>query len=115
MRRGRPRRTLLLVDVGAEGGFWVVATDYESDSGAAQQGRAAGPARAGIWVRSRLAPVLREHPAFIYGAVAFALLFVLLTGSTDGQRIYPLLVVFGLAFVGTEVLRKQTLREFPAG
>lgn len=36
-------------------------------------------------------------------------------GPTDGQRIYPLLVVFALAFVGTGVLRRQTLREFPAG
>ena len=37
-----------------------------------------------------------------------------LAGPTDGRRIYPLLVVFGLAFVGTEVVRRQTLREFPA-
>jgi hypothetical protein len=75
----------------------------------------AGPARAATSLRARLAPVMREHPAVIYGAVAFGLLIILLTGPTDGQRIYPLLVVFGLAFVGTAVLRRQTLREFPAG
>jgi hypothetical protein len=62
-----------------------------------------------------LAPTMREHPVVIYGFVALVLLIVLLTGPTDGQRIYPLLVVFALAFVGTEVLRRQTLREFPAG
>jgi hypothetical protein len=74
----------------------------------------AGPARAAVWVRRRLAPTMRDHPAVIYGAVAFALLVLLLAGPTDGQRIYPLLVVFGLAFVGTEVVRRQTLCEFPA-
>ena len=75
----------------------------------------AGPARAATYLRRRLAPVMRNNPAVIYGAVAFALLIVLLTGPTDGQRIYPLLVLFALAFVGTGVLRRQTLREFPAG
>jgi hypothetical protein len=75
----------------------------------------AGPARAAASLRRRFAPVLREHPAVIFGAVAVGLLLVLLAGPTDAQRIYPLLVVFGLAFVGTEVLRRQTLREFPAG
>jgi hypothetical protein len=75
----------------------------------------AGPARAAASLRRWLAPTMREHPVVIYGAVAVVLLIVLLTGPTDGQRIYPLLVVFALAFVGTEVLRRQTLREFPAG
>jgi hypothetical protein len=73
----------------------------------------AGPARAATWLRRHSAPTLRDHPAVIYGVVALVLLLVLLSGPTDGQRIYPLLVVFGLAFVGTEVLRRQTLREFP--
>jgi hypothetical protein len=75
----------------------------------------AGPARAAASLRRWLAPTMREHPIVIYGFVALVLLIVLLTGPTDGQRIYPLLIVFGLAFVGTEVLRRQTLREFPAG
>lgn len=75
----------------------------------------AGPARAATYVRRRLAPVMRDHPSVIYGAVTFGFLILLLTGPTDGQRIYPLLLVFGLAFVGTEILRRQTLREFAAG
>jgi hypothetical protein len=74
----------------------------------------AGPARGAASLRRSLAPTMREHPAVIYGAVSLGLLIILLTGPTDGQRIYPLLVVFGLVFVGTEVLRRQTLREFPA-
>jgi L-lactate permease len=57
---------------------------------------------------------MRDHPVVIYGVVALVLLLVLLTGPTDAQRIFPLLILFGFAFVGTEVLRRQTLREFPA-
>ena len=75
----------------------------------------AGPARAAASLRRWLAPTMREHPIVIYGFVALVLLIVLLTGPTDAQRIYPLLIVFGLAFVGTGVLRRQTLREFPEG
>jgi hypothetical protein len=73
----------------------------------------AGPARAAASLRRWLAPTMREHPIVIYGFVALVLLIVLLTGPTDAQRIYPLLIVFALAFVGTGVLRRQTLREFP--
>jgi hypothetical protein len=75
----------------------------------------AGPARAAASFRRRLAPVMREHPVVIYGFVALVLLIILLTGPTDAQRVYPLLIVFGFAFVGTAILRRQTLREFPQG
>jgi len=73
----------------------------------------AGPSRAAVWVRRVSAPTMREHPIVLYGLVSLVLLIVLLTGPTDAQRVYPLLVLFGLAFVGTEVLRRQTAREFP--
>jgi hypothetical protein len=73
----------------------------------------AGPSRYAVAVRRFLAPTMREHPVVIYGAVGLLLLIVLLSGPTDGQRVYPLLVLFGLAFLGTEVLRRQTEREFP--
>lgn len=73
----------------------------------------AGPSRAATWLRRVLAPTMREHPLVIYGAVSLALILVLLAGPTDGQRIFPLLILFGFAFVGTEVLRRHTLREFP--
>ena len=73
----------------------------------------AGPSRYAFALRRLLAPTMRDHPVVIYGAVGLVLLIVLLSGPTDGQRIYPLLVLFGLAFVGTEVLRRQTEREFP--
>jgi hypothetical protein len=73
----------------------------------------AGPSRPAAWFRRVSAPTMRDHPIVVYGLVSLVLLVVLLTGPTDAQRIYPLLVLFALAFVGTEVLRRQTSREFP--
>jgi hypothetical protein len=73
----------------------------------------AGPYRPARWLRRVLAPTMRNHPAIIYGVVALVLLLILLAGPTDAQRIFPLLILFALAFVGTEVLRRQTMREFP--
>ena len=57
---------------------------------------------------------MRDRPLAIYGAVAVALFLVLIAGPTDAQRIFPLLILFGIAFVGTEALRRRTAREFPA-
>jgi hypothetical protein len=74
----------------------------------------AGPSRPATALRRLSAPMMRDHPVVVYGAVAVLLLVVLLSGPTDGQRIYPLFVLFGLAFAGTEVLRRQTQREFPS-
>jgi hypothetical protein len=58
---------------------------------------------------------LHERPLLGFGVVAIVLLILLVTGPTDGDRIYPLLIVGGIAFVGLEVLRRQTQRELPAG
>ena len=58
---------------------------------------------------------LHEHPLIGFGALAIVVLILLVTGPTDGDRIYPLLVVAGIAFVGLEVLRRQTNRDLPAG
>ena len=60
------------------------------------------------------APTARNHPWVLYAILALVLLLILFTGPTDGQRVYPLLVVFVLAFIGLEVLRRETIREFPA-
>jgi hypothetical protein len=73
----------------------------------------AGPSRPAVAIRRLAAPTMRDHPIVIYGLVTVVLLIILLTGPTDGQRIYPLLVLFALAYVGVEVLRRQTAREFP--
>jgi len=74
----------------------------------------AGASRPATWVRRQLAPTMRNHPVIIYGVVALALLIILIAGPTDAQRIFPLLILFGFAFAGTEVLRRRTEREFPA-
>jgi hypothetical protein len=74
----------------------------------------AGPSRLAVSLRRVSAPTMRDHPVVVYGLVSVVLLVVLLTGPTDAERVYPLLVLFGLAFAGTEVLRRQTRREFPA-
>ena len=73
----------------------------------------AGPSRPATWVRRVSAPTIRARPWILHGLLALVLLIILLTGPTDGQRVYPLLVLFALAFVGAEVLRRETLREFP--
>ena len=73
----------------------------------------AGPSRPAVWFRRTAAPTLRDRPVVVFGAVALLLLVVLLTGPTDGQRVLPLLVFFAFAIAGTEVLRRQTAREFP--
>jgi hypothetical protein len=72
-----------------------------------------GPSRLAVGLRRVSAPTMRDHPAVVYALLALVLLIVLLSGPTDGSRVYPLLLVFALAFVGLEVLRRQTMREFP--
>jgi hypothetical protein len=72
----------------------------------------AGPSRLAVALRRRAAPTLSERPFVVYGALAGALLLLLLSGPTDGQRIYPLLLLFVFAFIGVEALRRQARREF---
>ncbi len=72
----------------------------------------AGPSRLAVALRRRAAPTLSDRPVVVYGTLAGALLLLLLNGPTDGQRIYPLLLLFVFAFIGVEVLRRQARREF---
>lgn len=74
----------------------------------------AGPSRPATWCRRVSAPTVRDHPIVLYGVVTLILIIVLLAGPTDGQRVYPLLILFALAYVGTEWLRRDIVREFPA-
>ncbi len=74
----------------------------------------AGPSRPAVALRRFSAPTMREHPWIAYALLSLLLLLVLAAGPTDGERVYPLLLLFALAFVGLEVLRRQTLREFPS-
>jgi hypothetical protein len=74
----------------------------------------AGPGRLARWCREKLAPTMRDRPVLVYGALTAVLAAILLTGPTDAQRVYPLLILFGFAYLGLEVLRRQTMREFPS-
>ena len=73
----------------------------------------AGPTSWATSVRRTIAPHLRE-PRYAYGGLA--LLLVLLFWwdplvATD--RLVPSLILIALAVLGTEVLRRQVIREFP--
>jgi hypothetical protein len=55
-----------------------------------------------------------RHTGWVYGVYAFALLLVLVWGPTRATRnLVTVIVLFGLATVGLEVLRRQMIREFP--
>ncbi len=73
----------------------------------------AGPSRPAVALRRVSAPTLRDRPVIVYGVLAVVLLIILLSGPTDGDRVYPLLVLFAAAIVGVEILRRQTRAEFP--
>jgi len=101
---------------------WAIGTDLLRDVGinvliygllAIFAAWIAGPSRPATALRRYAAPTMRERPILVYGLVAILLLVLLLSGPTDAQRVVPLLGVFALAFVGTEILRRQTEREFP--
>jgi hypothetical protein len=68
-------------------------------------------ARAG---RRWVAPVFRDHPLAVHAALAVILLILLAWGPTGTpRRFITVVIVAVLAFVGLEVLRRQTVREFP--
>lgn len=76
----------------------------------------AGPTHAATWVRSRLAPTMRERPGMVYAVVGVVYLLVVLWGPTQAFRQPLWIVIFaGLIGLGTEAFRRLTVREFPAG
>ena len=74
----------------------------------------AGPTRAAVAVRSRIAPVLNESPLIAWGTVAFAYLLLVVWGGTHALRVWPGILLLGaLLALGVAALRHQTLAEFP--
>jgi hypothetical protein len=68
-------------------------------------------ARAG---RRWVAPVFRDHPLAVHATLAVILLILLAWGPTGTpRRFITVVIVAVLAFVGLEVLRRQTVSEFP--
>ena len=76
----------------------------------------AGPARLATKARRAIAPFLRDQPVATFAIVGTIMVLIFIwrpipaTGRPAG-----IIVFLVLAFVGTEVLRRQTAREFPEG
>ncbi len=74
----------------------------------------AGPADWAVNTRRALAPWLREQRGVCYGILGLVLVFIIAWGPLPAtQQIFPVLVMIGLSVLGLEVLRKQTMAEFP--
>jgi hypothetical protein len=72
-----------------------------------------GPTRLAVSARRGLAPFLRE-PRFAWGGLAVIVLLLLAWGPTPAtKKALPALILIGLLVLGTEVLRRQTAREYP--
>lgn len=64
--------------------------------------------------RRWIAPVFRDHPVAVHATLAAVILILLAWGPTGTpRRFITVVIVAVLAFVGLEVLRRQTVREFP--
>jgi Short C-terminal domain len=73
-----------------------------------------GPGKRATSGRRWVAPFFRDHPVATHGILAVLLLIFLLWGPTGTpRRLIAVAIVVILAFVGLEVLRRQTVREFP--
>jgi uncharacterized membrane protein len=105
--------------------LWLIATSILGQIGsatllyglvAAFGAMLAGPTRIATRLRGWVAPVLNEQPAVAWGAVAFLYLLAILWGGTHALRVWwGILLLGGLIAVGIVALRRETLREFPAG
>lgn len=74
----------------------------------------AGPARIATKARRAIAPFLRDQPGWSYGIVAAIMLLIFIWGPIPATHKPAGIIVFlALAFFGTELLRRQTAREFP--
>lgn len=64
--------------------------------------------------RRVLAPVLRQHVAYVYAALGLFVCFYFLTGPTQGLRSFlTTLIVAGMAAYGIHELRRQAQEEYP--
>jgi len=74
----------------------------------------AGPARIAVKARHFIAPFLRDQPVGTFAIVGVIMLLIFIWGPIPATRKPAGIIVFlVLAFFGTEVLRRQTAREFP--
>lgn len=73
-----------------------------------------GPTQRATAIREWLAPTFRDRVALVHGTLAAVILLLLLWGPAGSpRRLVSLVLVTGLAFLGLELLRRQSVREFP--
>jgi hypothetical protein len=72
----------------------------------------AGPSRWATGARQKIAPLMREHASWAFGAVALVLVLIFIWGPIPATHRPVGIIVFSvLALLGTEVLRRQIERE----
>jgi len=77
-------------------------------------GLLAGSTHTAIHLRRRMAPYLRDRPDITFGIVAFILLLLFWWGPIVATKTFTgVLIIIVLAVFGTEMLRRQTAKEFP--
>jgi hypothetical protein len=75
----------------------------------------AGPSGWAVGIRRRLAPTFQDQPGVVFAVVGFVYLLVILWGPTGATRqLLGIVILGGLIMFGVEVLRRQTVEEFPA-
>jgi hypothetical protein len=73
-----------------------------------------GPGARATAGRRWLAPAFRDHPLVVHATLAVVLLLFLAWGPVGTPRRFLAVVILViLAFVGLEILRRQTVRDFP--
>jgi hypothetical protein len=74
----------------------------------------AGPTRRATAIRHSLAPTFRDRPWLVHGVFAALVLLILVWGPVGTpRRLLSIVIITVLAFVGLEIFRRQTVREFP--
>jgi hypothetical protein len=74
----------------------------------------AGPTRAAVAIRRRLAPTVSEHPGTAWGAVAVLFLLLVLWGPTHALKTWwGILLLAGLLALGLWALLRDMRKEFP--
>lgn len=74
----------------------------------------AGPGMRAAAGRRWLAPAFRDRPLLVHGVLAAVLLVFLAWGPAGTpRRLGTIVIAAALAFIGLEILRRQTVREFP--
>jgi hypothetical protein len=77
-------------------------------------GLLAGPTKIATSLRRLMAPYLRDRPDITFGALALLLLLLFAWGPIVATKtLTGILVIIVLAVFGTEMLRRETAREFP--